>query len=146
MRTGCHYLICLCVRVCSIRCFYLLRELLEADFHKPGIYGSGRVWANAWDVFRLAPSRVGRSRRAAVAFVACFRSGGIFFFFQVNHIFFSNACTSTRPMAARDPDSSQRRLGEALRQSANLPTDNSRPHFPTKYTVCLLYTSPSPRD
>ena len=27
-----------------------MRELYEADFHKPGIYGSGRVWANAWDV------------------------------------------------------------------------------------------------
>ena len=22
-----------------------------ADFHKLGTYGSGRVWANAWDVF-----------------------------------------------------------------------------------------------
>ena len=32
--------------MCNIRVFYLLRELYEADFHKPGIYGSVRVWAN----------------------------------------------------------------------------------------------------
>ena len=50
-----------------------------ADFHKPGIYGSGRVWANAWNEFRRAPSRVGRDRRAAVNFVVCFGWGDIFF-------------------------------------------------------------------
>ena len=55
--------------MCNIRGFYLLRELYEADFHKPGIYGSGRVWANAWDVFRRTPSRGGHGRRAAVDFV-----------------------------------------------------------------------------
>ena len=63
--------------------FYLLRELYQADFRKPGIYGSGRVWANAWDVFRHAQSRVGRGRRAAVDFVVCFGRGGflcVFFF------------------------------------------------------------------
>ena len=42
------------------------------DSHKPGIYGSGREWANAWDVFRRTPSRGGRGRRAAVDFVMCF--------------------------------------------------------------------------
>ena len=68
----------MCACVCNVRRFYRLRELYEADFHKPGIYGSGRVWANAWDVFRRAPSRVGRGRQAAVDFVACFRWGGIF--------------------------------------------------------------------
>ena len=62
--------------MCSIRRFYGLRELYEADFHKLGIYGSGRVWANAWDVFRRAPSRSGRGRRAAADFVVCFRGGG----------------------------------------------------------------------
>ena len=55
-----------------IRRFYWLRELYEADFHKPGIYGRGRVLANAWDVGFRAPSRGGRGRRAAVAFVVCF--------------------------------------------------------------------------
>ena len=51
----------------------------EADFHKPGIYGgSVRVWAIAWDVFRRAPSRVGRGRRAAVDFAVCFGLGGFF--------------------------------------------------------------------
>ena len=35
----------------DIFCHRQLRELYEADFHKPGIYGSGLVWANAWDCF-----------------------------------------------------------------------------------------------
>ena len=71
--------------MCNIRRFYWLRELYEADFRKPGIYGSGRVWANAWDVFCLPPSRGGRGRRAAVDFVVCFGCGGIFsrFFFRL---------------------------------------------------------------
>ena len=89
MRTGCHYLIslsvCLSVSVpvsvcmCKIRRFYGLRELYETEFHKPGIYGSGRVWANVWDVFRRMPSRGGRGRRAAVDFVVCSGWGGFFF-------------------------------------------------------------------
>ena len=54
----------------------------EVDLHKPGIYGgSVRVWATAWDVFRRAPSRVGRGGRAAVDFVVCFGRGGFFSFF-----------------------------------------------------------------
>ena len=56
----------------------------EADFHKPGIYGgSVRVWAAAWDVFRRAPSRVGRGGRVAVDIVVCFGLGGFLsdFFF-----------------------------------------------------------------
>ena len=72
-----------------------MRELYEADFHKPGIYGSGRVWANAWDVFRRAPSRVGRGRRAAVDFVVCFGWGGFFVFY----FFFER----TRPAASTRP-------------------------------------------
>ena len=56
-----------------------MRDLREVDFHKPGIYGSGRVWANAWDVFRRASSRGGRGRRAAVDFVVCFGWGGILY-------------------------------------------------------------------
>ena len=55
---------------------------------KPGIYGSGRVWANALDAFRRALSRGGRGRWADVGFVVCFRWGAIFssFFF----VFFSS--------------------------------------------------------
>ena len=49
-----------------------------ADFHKPGIHGSGRAWANAWDVFRRAPCRVGHGRRVAVDYVVCFGWGGFF--------------------------------------------------------------------
>ena len=71
-----------CVCVCNIRCFCWLRgELYEADFRKPGIYESGRGWANAWSVFRRTPSRSGRGRRAAVNFVVCFGCGGFFCFF-----------------------------------------------------------------
>ena len=83
VRTGLHYLISLSVCVPymrSIRVFYCLRELYEADFHKFGIYGSARVWANAWEVFRRTPYRGGRGRRAVVDFVVCFGCGGISFF------------------------------------------------------------------
>ena len=53
----------------------------EADFDKPGIYGgSVRVWDTAWDVFRRAPSRVGRGGRAARDFVVCFGLGGFLTF------------------------------------------------------------------
>ena len=62
--------------------------------------GSRRAWANAWDVFHHIPSRGGRGRPAAAAFVVCFQWGG---FFRVFHEFaFSNLYTQ----------SSQRRLGE----------------------------------
>ena len=83
MRTGLRYLISLsvCLCMCNIRRFYWLRELYETDCHKLGIYGSGRVWANAWDVFRRTPSRGGHSRRAAVDFVVCFGCGGTWCFF-----------------------------------------------------------------
>ena len=68
--------VCRCV--CNIRRFYCLRELYEADFHKPGINRSGQVWANAWDAFRRMPSRGGRGRRAAVDLLVCVECGGIF--------------------------------------------------------------------
>ena len=61
-----------------MRRFDCLREMHEADFHKTEIYGSGRVWADAWNVFRRAPSRVGHGRRAAVNFVVCFGWGEFF--------------------------------------------------------------------
>ena len=83
--------------MCNIRRFYSLRELYEADFHKPGIYGSGRVWGNAWDVFPRMPSRVGRGRRDAVDFVVCFGWGGFFFrVFLFDFFFFE----PTRPAAS----------------------------------------------
>ena len=34
--------------------YHWLRELYRTDFHKTGIYRSGRAWANAWDLFRLS--------------------------------------------------------------------------------------------
>ena len=94
------YLVCLsvclsvCQCVCNIRRFYWLRELYEADFHKPGFYGSGRVWANACDVFRRAPSRGGHGRRAAVDVVVCFGWGGFFFIFFIFIFVFSRTHTA----------------------------------------------------
>ena len=78
VRTRCHYLISLSVCMWDIRRFYWLRELYEANFRKPGIYASGRVWANVWGAFLRGLSRGGRGRRAAVTFVVCFPWGGIF--------------------------------------------------------------------
>ena len=63
--------------MCNIRRFYWLWVLYKADSHKPGIYGSRRILANAWDVFRRKPSRGGRGGRPAVDFVLCFGCGGI---------------------------------------------------------------------
>ena len=54
-----------------------MQELYEADIHKPGIHGSGHVWANTWDVFRRTQSRRDRDRRVAVDFVVCLACGGI---------------------------------------------------------------------
>ena len=83
VRTGCHYLISLSVSACCVCVIFVVftdRENYEADFHKLGIYGSSRVWANAWVVFRRTPSRGGRGRRAGAGFVVCFGCGGISFF------------------------------------------------------------------
>ena len=94
-------------------------ELYEADFHKPGIYGSGRVWANAWDVVFRAPFRGGRGRWADVGFVVCFRWGGFLLVFQVTT--FSNSYIQ----------SSQRRLGKAAptaSQSAHRELAPTYPH------------------
>ena len=85
--------------MCNIRGFCSLRELYEADFHKPGIYGSARVWTNAWDVFRRAPSRGGRGRWAAVDFVV-FLGGADFFVFFFELFFFFER---TRPAASMRP-------------------------------------------
>ena len=80
-------------------CHRQLRELYEDDFRKPGIYGSGRVWANAWDVFRRATSRGGRGRRAAVDMVVCFGRGGFLLFLVFSTFFFER----TRPTASMKP-------------------------------------------
>ena len=81
----------------NVRRFFGLRELYQADFHKRGIYGSVRAWANAWDAFRSTPPQDGRGRRDAVEFVVCFGCGEIYFVF-----FFSVFCyvERTRPTAS----------------------------------------------
>ena len=68
--------------------------------HKPGIYGSERVWANAWDVVFRAPSPGGRVRWADVGFVVCFRWGEIFFLVFFFRFFFFER---TRPAASMRP-------------------------------------------
>ena len=40
-----------------------------ADFHKAGIYGSGRAWANVWGLFRGTTSRPGRGNSLSVCCV-----------------------------------------------------------------------------
>ena len=91
------------VRVCDIE-FVVFTDCesctYEADFHKPGIYGSGRVRVNAWDVVFRAPSRGGRGRRAAVAFALCFGWGGLFRDYYFSDFFFSER---TRPAASMRP-------------------------------------------
>ena len=76
-----------------------LRELYEADFHKLGIYGSVRVWANAWDVVSRTPSRGGRGRRAPMGFVVCVLGAAGFRFFLFLFFFFERP----RPAASMRP-------------------------------------------
>ena len=89
VRTGCHYSISLSVCITFV-VVTDLRELYGDDFHKPGTYGSVRVWANAWDVFRRAPSRGGRGRRVAVDYVVCFGRGVFFLCVFCSVFFFSS--------------------------------------------------------
>ena len=93
----------MCVRMCDIE-FVVFTDCesctYEADFHKPGIYGSGRARVNAWDVVFRAPSRGGRGRRAAVAFALCFGWGGLFRDYYFSDFFFSER---TRPAASMRP-------------------------------------------
>ena len=76
-----------------------MRELYESDFHKPGIYGSRRVWAIVCDVFPCMTSRVGRGRRAAVDFVVRYGWGGFSFLFFRYFFFFerTRSAASMRP-------------------------------------------------
>ena len=62
--------------VCVCVTFVILLIARAVRFHTHGIYGSGRVWANAWDVFRRPQPRGGRG--AAADFVVSFGRGGIF--------------------------------------------------------------------
>ena len=117
--------------MCDIRRVFWLRQLYEADFHKPGIYGRGRAWANARGAFRCGLSLGGRDRWAIVGFVVYFPSGGMFSCFSGNHFSFSISCTSARPLTARHPYRSQRRLREGaptVTQSAHRELAPTYPH------------------
>ena len=90
-----------CLSVCvTFVLFTDCESCTRPIFHKPGIYGSGRACANAWDVVFRAPSRGGRGRWADVGFVVCFRWGGFFllFFFFDSFLF-----ERTRPAASMRP-------------------------------------------
>ena len=103
MCTGCHYLcslsVCLCVSVTLV--VFTDCGSYEADFHQPGIYESGRVWANAGDVFLRQPSRGGRGRRAAVDIFCCVLFSVcldfVFFFFRFFFFQLTRLAASMRP-------------------------------------------------
>ena len=98
VRTGCHYFISLSVSgsVCATSAVFADCESCTRPifFHKLGIYGNGKVWANAWDVFPRMPCRVGRGRRPAVDFVVCFGWGGFFFRFCFCNLFLPRTRTA----------------------------------------------------
>ena len=96
----CNLSVGMSVRVCDIE-FVVFTDWDSCTRHKPGIYGSGRVWANAWDVFFRAPSRGGRGRRAAAAFVVCSGWGGFFRVFLMFRLLFF--FERTRPTASMRP-------------------------------------------
>ena len=92
---------------------------------------SGRVWANAWDVFPRMRPQVGRGRRAAVDFVVCFGWGGFFFrvFFPILFSF-----ERTRPAASMRPPclihlstSTETRPRERSDRSRFLPKEAKKP-------------------
>ena len=92
----------MCLSVCVCATFVVFTDCescTRSIFHKPGIYGSVRVWANASDVFRRTPSRGVRGRRAAVDFVVCFGRGEFFRVFFFDFFFFER----TRPAANMRP-------------------------------------------
>ena len=74
--------------MCNICCFYWLRELYEADFHKPGSMEAGEY---------RTPSGSGRSRRVAVDFVVCFGCSDILIVLFFHFSFFERRAASMRP-------------------------------------------------
>ena len=84
-----------------------------------------QVWATAWDVFRRAPSRVGRGGRAAVNFVVCFGLGGFLsvFFFVFNE--------------ARPKERSDRRRFWPLGQNSLFVMRQGRESEATEAVACL---------
>ena len=122
-------------------CHRKLRELYEADFYKPGIYGSGRVWTNAWDVSRRTPSRGGRGRRADVDIMVCFGWGGFFVLFSFYIFFFER----TRPTASMRPPyliyisaSNEARPRERIDRGRFLPLGKKASSYRGTYRVPLL--------
>ena len=85
VRTGCHYSISMSVSVCmcNINIFHYCKRCTRPASTNAGIYGSGRVWANARDVPRRMKFRGGRGRGATMDFVVSFRCDRISILFCV---------------------------------------------------------------
>ena len=111
------------------------------DLHKPGIYGTGRVWANAWDEFPPMVSRVGRGRRAAVDFEVVFWVGRIFPGFLFDFFCFER----TLPAASMSPPcliyfstSNEARLRERTYRGRFLPVGKKASSYRGAYRVPLF--------
>ena len=90
--------VCLSVCVCLTFVVFTDSESCTRPLStNPGSVEAGEYGHNAWDVFRGAPSRPGRGRRAAVDFTVCFGWGGIFCSFLFGFFF-----ELTRPAAKYD--------------------------------------------
>ena len=76
--------------------FLPIARAVRGRFPQTRVYGSGRVWANVWDVLFRAPSRSGHGRWADVGFVV----GHIFFLCFLFDFFFVERI---RPAASMRP-------------------------------------------
>ena len=106
MRTGCYYLIGLSVRLCVCVTFVVFTDCESCTrpiSTNPGSMEAGEygLTRGTYFVFRRAPSRGGRGRRAAVDYVVCFRWAYFFVFIFVFDFFVFLA--RTRPAACMGP-------------------------------------------
>ena len=102
----------------------LIERTARGRFHKLGIYGSVRVWANAWYVFRGKQSRGGRGRRAAVDVLGV----ADFFVFSMDLYFHIRARVHDRWL--RETLSSQRRPSEGTPTASQSSHRDLAPTYP----------------
>ena len=100
-----------------------------------------RVWAEAWDVFRRAPSRVGRGGRAAVDFVVCFGLGGFlsdFFSFLMRQGRENEATEAVFYLQAKKPLHNEARPRERSDRGRFLPIGKKASSYRGAYRVPLF--------